>query len=161
MARIRHRSLAWLAERVAEQRLLWNLRSADAAVLTHPDDIPFVTADAQVRDMLLRDYARHRLWLVVDALLLVASGALALVPGPNVVAYYFGFRVIGHWLSMRGAMHGLRRTRWSGHASRPLTDLRALVSIPSGERGDRLRTIAAQLSLADLPAFFERVARVP
>lgn len=158
---MRHRALAWVAERVAEQRLLWNLRTADTAVLAHPDDIPFVTAHAQVREMLLRDYARHRLWLVVDALLLVASAALALLPGPNVVAYYFAFRVIGHWLSMRGATHGLRRTRWTGHASPPLTELRALASVPSAERGDRLQTIAAQLSLANLPAFFERIARMP
>ena len=43
--------------------------------------------------------------------LLIVSGVLALVPGPNVLAYYFAFRVVGHWLSMRGARQGLRPAR--------------------------------------------------
>ena len=53
--------------------------------------------------MLRRDHDRHRIWLVVNTVLLVLSAVLALVPGPNLVAYYFAFRVVGHWLSMRGA----------------------------------------------------------
>lgn len=158
MARIRHRSLAWVAERVAEQRLLWSLRGAEAATLAHPDDTPFATAQAQLRERLLRDYARHRLWLVVDALLLLASAALAILPGPNVVAYYFAFRVIGHWLSMRGAAQGMRRTRWTGHALPALTELRALATVPAADRRDRLQAIATKLALPDLPAFFDRIA---
>jgi hypothetical protein len=42
-----------------------------------------------IRRTLQRDYDRHRVWLVIDAIGLVLSGPLALVPGPNVVAYYF------------------------------------------------------------------------
>ena len=61
-----------------------------------------------IRRMLQRDYERHRLWLVVDTIGLIASGLLMLVPGPNLLAYYFAFRVVGHWLSMRGAAQGLQ-----------------------------------------------------
>lgn len=161
MARLRHRGLAWVAERVAEQRLLWALRTADTAVLTHPDDIPFDTASAQVRGVLRRDYTRHRRWLIVNGLLLAASAALIILPGPNVVAYYLGFRVIGHWLSMRGATQGLQRTEWTGHPSTALTGLRTVAAAPPAERADRLHAIAMQLSLSNLPVFFERVARMP
>ena len=34
MGRMHERSLAWMVERIAEQRLLWNLRSATAATPT-------------------------------------------------------------------------------------------------------------------------------
>ena len=158
MARFRHRALAWVAERIAEQRLLWNLRGAGEAVAAHPDDLSFADAHARIRAMLQRDYERHRRWLVIDALWLTASAVLAIVPGPNIVAYYFAFRVVGHWLSMRGARYGLDRTQWSGHASPPLTALRALVGMDAATRREPLEAIAAQLSLPHLPAFFERIA---
>ena len=38
----------------------------------------------------------------------LASRALALVPGPNVLAYCLGFFVVARYLSWRGANHGLR-----------------------------------------------------
>lgn len=156
--RIRRRMLAWVAERIAEQRLLWNLRSAADVDLVHPDDMTFAGAHARVRQILQRDLERHRLWLIVDGVLLAASAILALVPGPNVVAYYFAFRVVGHWLSMRGATQGLRRARWSGVARTPLTALRALARLSPQAREPQLQAIATELALPHLPAFFNRVA---
>ncbi len=99
--------MAWVAERIAEQRLLWNLRKQTTAVAVHPQDMTFEQVMVLIRRMLQRDYERHRLWLVVDTIGLIVSGLLALVPGPNLLAYYFAFRVVGHWLSMRGATQGL------------------------------------------------------
>lgn len=156
--RLRHRGLAWMAERIAEQRLLWNLRHTDAAIAAYPDDMSFDDAHRRIVAMLQRDHDRHRLWLVVDTLLLLASAVLAIVPGPNVVAYYFAFRVVGHWLSMRGARHGLDETRWSGELCPPLTRLRALSGLDAESRRQCLDVVAAELSLPHLPAFFERVA---
>src|SRR5688572_1192715 len=36
--RIQDRVLAWMVERIAEQRLLWNLRQRTSAVVAHPQD---------------------------------------------------------------------------------------------------------------------------
>src|SRR5215208_2230704 len=36
IGRIQDRAMAWVAERIAEQRLLWNLRSEKAATAAHP-----------------------------------------------------------------------------------------------------------------------------
>ena len=58
-----------------------------------------------------RDFEKHRFWLTIDALGFIASGLLFLVPGPNAVAYYFAFRLVGHYLSMRGARQGLSVVR--------------------------------------------------
>jgi hypothetical protein len=157
-ARFQEYVMAWVAERVAEQRLLWNLRRESAVVAAHPQDLTFEQTLTLIRRMLRRDYERHRVWLVVDGLLLIASGLLWLVPGPNLVAYYFAFRVMGHWLSMRGASQGLNRIKWTGRPCEPLTDLRAVASLDGAAREQRVHEIAARLRLQHLSTFFERVA---
>ena len=150
-------ALGWVAERIAEQRLLWNLRREQAAVAVHPPDLTFEQVLTLIKRTLQRDYDRHRLWLVIDAVGLVVSGLLALIPGPNVVAYYFAFRVVGHWLSMRGAVQGLRRVSWSGRRCPPLTELRDAVLMESAARDARIHDIASRLRLPHLRNFVERV----
>lgn len=149
--------LAWVAERIAEQRLLWRLRRHTSATAVHPQDMSEEMARGIVREVLQRDYDRHRRWLLVDAGLLVASGALAIVPGPNVVAYYFAFRVWGHWLSMRGASQGLHQVTWSVRPCAVLTELRELEVLEAADRTARIRDVAARLHLPHLAAFFERL----
>lgn len=156
--RIQDRALGWVAQRIAEQRLLWNLRRQATAVAVHPPDMTFDQVMALVRRILQRDYERHRKWLVIDMLGLILSGPVALVPGPNFLAYYFAFRVVGHWLSMRGAVHGLCRASWSGRPCPPLTELRDLFTMESPARAARVHDIAARLRLPNLSTFFERVA---
>ncbi len=150
--------MAWVAERIAEQRLLWNLRGQTTAVVAHPQDMTFDQVLTLVRRTLQRDYERHRLWIVLDSLLLVASGALMLVPGPNIVAYYFAFRVVGHWLSMRGADQGLHHVEWTGRPCPPLGELRELAVLEPRVRNQRIHDIAARLRLQHLSTFFDRVA---
>ena len=69
------------------------------------------------RTSLQRDGDRHRNWLVIDSVLLVLSALLILVPGPNVIGYYFAFRVVGHYLSWRGARQGLDVVAWTAEPS--------------------------------------------
>ena len=156
--RLQTRIMAWVAERIAEQRLLWNLRGESEVLAMHPDDMTFDQAQSLIHRMLQRDYDRHQVWLMVDALLFIASGIFFFVPGPNLVAYYFGFRVVGHWLSMRGASQGLHRVAWSGRPCPPLTDLRRVAVMPPGERESHVHAIAARLRLQRFSTFFERVA---
>jgi hypothetical protein len=156
--RLQNRIMAWVAERIAEQRLLWNLRGETEALAMHPDDMTFDQAQTLIHRMLQRDYDRHKVWLVVDALLFIGSGVFFFIPGPNLIAYYFGFRLVGHWLSMRGASQGLHRVAWSGRPCPPLTDLRRVALLPPGERENYVHTIAARLHLQRFSTFFERVA---
>lgn len=156
--RIQDRVLGWIAQRIAEQRLLWSLRRQTSAVAVHPQDMTFDQVMAFVRRTLQRDYERHRLWLVVDTIGLVLSGPIAVIPGPNVLAYYFAFRVVGHWLSMRGAAQGLRQVSWSGRPCPPLAELRDIVHLESAARDARVHEIAQRLRLPHLSTFVERVA---
>ena len=155
---VQDRMFGWIAQRIAEQRLLWNLRRQTAAVAAHPQDMTFDQVLALIRQTLRRDYERHRVWLVVNTLGLIASGPLAVVPGPNALAYYFAFRVVGHWLSMRGAAQGLHRVSWSGRSCPPLTELRDVALLAPPARDARIHDVAARLRLQHLSTFFERVA---
>ena len=163
-AQIQDRALAWAAERIAEQRLLWNLRGESAATAAHPADMTFTEVHALILDTLQHDHDRHFKWMIIDGLLFlvtfVALGPLfILIPGiANLPAIYFGFRTIGHFLSMRGSAHGLRHVRWSGRSCPPLGELRELAGLDPHAREDRLRDIAMRVRLEDLPKFFNRVA---
>jgi|SRR5262245_4944434 len=158
MGRLQDRCLAWVVERIAEQRLLWHLRRQTSAVAIYPDDMRFEQAMTLIRRILQRDYDRHRVWLVVDTLGGILSLLLVVLPGPNVVGYYFTFRIVGHWLSMRGATQGLERVTWSDSPSSELTILRRVASLEPGEREHEVTAVAERLRLQHLITFFDRVA---
>ena len=158
LARMKARTLRWAAEWIAEQRLLWQLRGKDAACLVHPDDVPEPQARELLKRSLQRDWERHRFWLVIDSIGLIGSAALVLVPGPNVLGYYFLVRTVGHYLSLRGARQGLTCVTWSVRASDQLTALRGLANEPCDDRDDRVRAIADHLGLERFARFFQRSA---
>lgn len=158
LARLQRRALRWVADRVAEQRLLWQLRGASRATLLYPSDLAAAHAERLLREALRRDADRHRRWLIVDGIIFVLTGLFALVPGPNLLAYYFAFRVVGHFLSWRGARHGLDRVAWTPEACPPLVELRRAAELDPGVRRARVREVAARLDLPHLAAFFERIA---
>lgn len=151
---------AWVAEKVAEQRLLWHLRRQDACTLFHAADTAPDAALALMRESLQRDYERHRRWFALHSLFFILSGITFFVPGPNLLAYYFFFRLAGHYLSMKGARQGLDLVDWTPRACPELTELRAVAAMPPPERAERVRAIAAALGLEHLATFFSRVAAV-
>ncbi|HUL74270.1 MAG TPA: hypothetical protein VLT86_14285 [Vicinamibacterales bacterium] len=153
--RIRRWLTRRLAEAVAEQRLLWRLRTEPAATLIHPDDL----AEGRARDLthasLRSDLDKHRLWCVIDTALAVAAAPLTVIPGPNLPAYYFVFRAVGHFLSMRGAQHGLSGVAWTCRPSTPLTTLRAIAGLDDEARAARVDEVGAALGLEHLARLVE------
>jgi len=156
--RIRDRALGWLAERVAEQRLLWLLRRERSVTAHHPDDMPADDAERWVRSELRRDSRRHLFWMFVDGGVYLASLPLTPIPGPNVLSLYFSFRAIGHFLSWGGAVNGLRRVQWTYAASAPLADLRRLPGLKPAEQAVLAREVASRLNLRHLDHFIARMA---
>jgi hypothetical protein len=162
--RLQERVMAWVAERVAEQRLLWSLQRETDAVAAHPQDLTFEQVMTLVRRMLQRDYDRHRRWMFIDGLLFlvtfIALGPLfLLIPGvANIPALYFGFRTVGHFFSMRGAKQGLHRVSWTGRPCPPLGELRDLADLQPPARHARITDISSRLRLQHFPSFYERVA---
>jgi hypothetical protein len=159
-ARVKARSLRWVAESLAEQRLLWHLRAQTEVRLVHPDDLTDPQARQLLRRTLTRDWERHRFWLVIDGICGLASLLLVIIPGPNVIGYYFLFRIFGHSLSLRGARQGLSRVTWMLESNPSLTTLRSVAGDASPARADVVGEVASQLHLEHLPKFFERCATV-
>ena len=156
--RMKDRGLCWLAEKIAEQRLLWRLRNVSDLTLYFPDDMAEEIAIARARGELQREADRHLKWVIIDGTLFVASGALFLVPGPNVLAYYFGFRLVGHYLSRRGAKHGLSDVLWTCCPSPQLSQLRRVMAMHGLERDRELHQVASDLHLPHLAKFFDRIS---
>ena len=102
--------------------------------------------------------AAWQLPLTAIVAVVTVAAALAIVPGPNLVAYYFAFRVVGHWLSISGTRHGLGQVVWTPEASEALVDVRGALVLDSSARAARIRDVAAHLHLSQLPAFLARVA---
>jgi hypothetical protein len=146
------------AEAVAEQRLLWHVRGQTAIRLVHPDDLDGPSAMAISRAQLQIDYEKHRRWTGIDSLLTIGSVPFVLVPGPNVIGYYFLFRTVGHYLSMRGASQGLGGVTWEPVASSELTRLRGAFGLAPEARTARVEEIARVLGLERLGAFVEDAA---
>lgn len=159
-AHIKARGLAWTAEKIAEQRLLWRLRGKAQVCTWIPSGLDRERAAATIRGNLAAEFDRHRWWMVVDSLGGLLSIALMFIPGPNLIGYYFVFRIVGHFLSLRGARHGLTEVRWDLQPSRPLADLAAAEDLPAPERDRRLQAVADELGLHRLPRFYRRTAAV-
>jgi hypothetical protein len=151
------RLLGKIAESVAEQRLLWHLRDASACRLVYADDLTSEQALALTKSEMRRDLRKHRLWLMIDAVLLAASVPLTLIPGPNVAALFFSFRVVGHFLSMRGARRALDVIAWTAAPSPHLTAIPSALAREPQARADALSAIGRALGLERLAAFVERV----
>jgi hypothetical protein len=139
--------------------LLWRLRSVSEATAHFPGDQTSQQAADIVFHSLRRDGARHGRWLAVDSIGFCIAMPLSFVPGPNIILYYFIFRVVGHYLSWTGARQGTTGVRWAYQSSPPLTDLRRLSSLPMTERAALAHAVAERLGLERIDTFAERISR--
>jgi hypothetical protein len=157
LARIQKRTMRWIAERVAEQRLLWHLRKAAAATLYTPTDLRREEADAIMRASMKRDADFHRNRLFLHTVGLLLSIPVALLPGPNALGYLFTFTVVGHYLAWRGAVRGLHEIPWRFEPCGPLAELRRAFSLDPDARHRIIHEVAAGLRLPRMATFVEQM----
>ncbi len=146
-----------LAESIAEQRTLWRLGSETGASVRYPAGMDGDRGRTILMAGLAGARSHHLRWLLVDLALFVATGVVAIVPGPNIFAYYMLFRVIGHCRSWWGARRGIVVVSWTFEADGCLAELAALVDVPRAARAPLVAAIAERLNLPRLSAFFDRV----
>jgi len=159
--RLRIRAVRWLAEKAAEQRLLWHLRTEREVRALYPVGVGDERARSAIRGNLSSDFARHRWWLAVNTLAGIASLALMPLPGPNIIGFYFAFRIVGHLLSVRGARQGLDAVTWRLQESPALAELGSALQLPADERQRVVAEVSRKLGLRRLPRFVERMAPNP
>jgi Mitochondrial K+-H+ exchange-related len=158
LASARRWVVRWIAERVAEQRLLWNLAGADAATLHVPDHLGKNAAEKLMRDAMRRDADRHLRLLLVHAVGLLLSVPFVVIPGPNIFGYFFTFTVLGHFMAWRGARRALNRIRWTVVSSPELSELQRALTLDAAARHQRICDVAERLRLHRLVNFVERMA---
>ena len=157
LGRMQRRSLRWIAERIADQRLLWHLRKVDTATLHASADLATEEADRIMRANFKWDADHHRNRLILHSLALIAAAPVALVPGPNVLGYLFTFTVVGHFLSWRGAVKGLHQIAWTIAPSPALTELRRAFSLDAAARHRVISDVAHRLHLPKMARFVEQM----
>lgn len=158
LGRMHKRTLRWIAERMAEQRLLWHLRTAQAATLHASADLLPADAEWLMRQAMKRDADFHRNRLIPHTLLLILAGAVAVIPGPNILGYLFTFTVVGHFLAWRGAVNALHRVCWTVVPNPAITDLRHAFSLEREARHRLIREVARRLQMPKMALFVERMA---
>jgi hypothetical protein len=158
LARARDWLVRRIAETIAEQRTLWSLRGVTSASFVYPADLTEASGTAARQRLLANASRHHGRWLVVNLVGVAATAVLVLLPGPNLIGYYFAFRVVGHFLSWRGARQALDRVSWRPSAEPILSELGGLAHLPREERAERVAALATQLGLPRLADFFDRVA---
>lgn len=158
LGRVQKRTMRWIAERIAEQRLLWHLRGVDAARLHASADLPGAEAESIMRANLKWDADHHRNRLILHSLALIAAVPVALIPGPNVLGYLFSFTVVGHFLAWRGAVRGLHRITWTITPSPALAEVRHAFSLDADRRHQVIADVAHRLHMPRMARFVEQMA---
>lgn len=93
-----------------DEPLLTKLATADSIVIRHPKSTPEKKVRAAWRRYLRVRAGSHGFWLVVDGTLAPITGVvLWLLPGPNVVAFWFAYRAFNHY----SIVQAIRRARRS------------------------------------------------
>ncbi|HUE86350.1 MAG TPA: hypothetical protein VMO26_09760 [Vicinamibacterales bacterium] len=161
LARARRKTMGFIVERIAEQRLLWHLRKVANVCVHVPTDLMASDAEVIVRAMLTRDADHHRKWFWIDAVLLLLCAPLVVIPGPNIPGFYFTFQVVSHYLSWTGAKNGLALSPWPVQTCVELSELRGAMALASPQRQRRFHELADRLRLEHLPTFLEDVAARP
>jgi hypothetical protein len=147
----------WLQRRIhPDEALLAALLWAPTVDVYHRSSVPAQLAQSLWLAYLRRRIRRHLPWLLFDAILAPLSLVLALLPGPNIIGYWFAYRAARHVLiliGIRRALSGRLETVFL-----PVEDLD-----PSGDCADaEWRTRAVQkYALNGLHDFVARIASEP
>jgi hypothetical protein len=97
------RSWEWLQRfRHSDERLLVPLRSAATVEIRYPAALGTAAARAAWDEYLKGRLLRHSWWLIFNLVLSAITLLLAILPGPNVIGYWFAYRAVHHLLVLVG-----------------------------------------------------------
>jgi hypothetical protein len=92
-----------------DEPLLTKLATADSIVIRHPASLPEKKVRAVWRRYLAMRAGSHGFWLVVDGALAPITGlVLWLLPGPNVIFFWFAYRAFNHYTIVQAVRRARR-----------------------------------------------------
>jgi Mitochondrial K+-H+ exchange-related len=86
---------------------MWSARRVD---LYHPASRRGDEVLTIWKDYLRQQWRRHLVWLVVNAVIAPISVLLAILPGPNLIGYWFAYRAVHHSMVAWGILRVQRST---------------------------------------------------
>jgi hypothetical protein len=104
-----------------DEAMLARLRSARRIDLFHPATRPENDVAAAWRRYLNHQWRRHLFWMTINGVIAPFSALFAILPGPNLIGYWFAYRAIHHLL----VVWGIRRV-WRQEISTGLHPVAAL-----------------------------------
>lgn len=109
MGRTLRRLRDWLHLQISpDETLLRGLRSSKLIAVYHPTTMTAEESVAAWREYLGTRQRYHGFWFALNAVLSPLGVLLTPIPGPNVVAYWFVYRAICHFLAIMGISRGRR-----------------------------------------------------
>ncbi len=91
-----------------DEAMLARLRSARRIKLHHPAGRSEADVLDEWQSYLTRQGRRHYFWLGVNALITPFATVLALLPGPNVIGFWFAYRTVHHMIVVWGISRAQR-----------------------------------------------------
>ncbi|APW63746.1 hypothetical protein [Paludisphaera borealis] len=103
-----------------DETMLVQFGSANEVVLHYPATLSIDRVQKDWKRFLKRRSRSHAFWMGVNAVALPFGTLLAILPGPNVIGFWFFYRAIYHFLAVRGVRRvrrGTVPTRWRAEGS--------------------------------------------
>jgi len=85
-----------------DERMLARVLSARSITLCHPASRSEIDVRANWRKYLAREWRRHLFWLVINAAITPAAALLFILPGPNLIGFWFAYRAVHHLIVVWG-----------------------------------------------------------
>lgn len=144
----------WLNRRPPpDEPLLQGLRHADGVTVFFPTTINDAEARRLWNRYLARRWRRHLITFAWDLAISPLIALLMVLPGPNVVGYWFLYRIVTHLLAMRGVLWA--RLGWIPFRFQPHPALCERLDLEDTKRAVQ---VAERLDLVDLDDFLRRLA---
>jgi hypothetical protein len=93
-----------------DEAMLARLRWARRIELHHPATTPPYQVRAIWADYLTQQWRRHLIWMSINGVIAPFSVVFAILPGPNLIGYWFAYRAIHHLLVVWGIWRARRGT---------------------------------------------------
>jgi hypothetical protein len=152
------RAWEWLHQLTPlDEDLLKSLRRAKSIELYYPANLTEEDALASWNKYLNNRYRYHMLWAVINSIITPLTLALALLPGPNIIGYWFAYRAICHIL----IICGIKRAKEASVECHQTTSLEDSLEISLPDCVARAEQLAKTLGLKDLDSYIKRLINRP
>ncbi len=147
----------WLNRRPPpDESLLRVLRRASTLEVVHPSALGERSTRQEWKRYLRKRWREHLITFAWDLLILPLVGLLMVVPGPNVIGYWFVYRILSHLLAMRGVARV--RLGWVPTTFTATGELDVSLSV-SGHQGDPIVSrVTRVFGLNHLGLFLSRIS---